>query len=498
MGSAGYVRVDYQHYPRHRDESESDSDIFEDDVPVLLPPPWATPFGPPQGGRGRCAAAKRARERLGDRVALTAAWMSVAAVLYWTAVLVPGMAAYALTTQLADRPWEGVPYTAKALLSVARAAGFPAGFALVLVGRVRALVTRGWRRRALALLLIGPAYGLLPNGAFALDEHVAIRMAGQFAGSLVVSSAFCAYLACAQGRRASDAIMPAATAAILLAPAASRPLAMAVLDGLVGGRERWMPLAVSVLCLPAALVATVMLLAAPPPTAADAEARVSRASPTRAGDRAWLRRHAVALVGLAGAGAALQAVGGLRDVFTADLLGAGAPWWQSLVADAPACVVACLACAGLAWVDDNRRAFGVVGAAGFVAGLGVAAAGALALAGTLAPLPFLVASGAGQFLALVPFSGGGVVYERLIGASGMGVDGVLVNALCQAPGYVGALAALLVAPVVADPAGFFAWAALVGGFALACAWGLALLGAWFVLPTRPPTGGSSVILIPPI
>lgn len=469
---------------------------------------------------GRCG---RARHAAGQRLSVMVAWLSTAAATYWMAALVPGLAVFALTVEIDDRPGGG-PYTTKALLSIARAAAMPVGFAAALYGPLRRIATQSWRR-PVALALLPLVYGAVPNAAFALGAvggvgGLALQLVGRFLGSAVISLAFCAYLACAQGRRASDVAMPVATLAILLAPAVSRPLSMYVADWLGSIDDTsdndghlWMPLAVSVLCAAPTLAAAAALTVMPPPNQADVRARsahvgaherddsmgaqgvllyrapggaVDVAAMSTGADRAWFRRHWSLVAGLAVSNAALQGLGAVRDVFTADLVGADAPWWHSVVADAPACVAACLCYVPLIWLKDNRRAFIVIGGVGLVAAVVVLSTGAASAAGWLSPLAFLVTGGVGHFFALVPFSGGGIVFERLMGASHMAVDPLLVNVVCQVPAYVAALGVLLLAPAAAHPAAFFEWTAvLCGGVLVAsCVW--TVVAAVCLLPLAAP------------
>ncbi|AVK77503.1 hypothetical protein pmac_cds_815 [Pandoravirus macleodensis] len=471
--------------------------------------------------RGRCG---RARHAAGQRLSVMVAWLSTAAAAYWMAALVPGLAVFALTVEIDDRPGGG-PYTTKALLSIARAAAMPVGFAAALYGPLRRVATGGWRR-PVALALLPLIYGALPNAAFALGAvggigGLALQLGGRFVGSAVISLAFCAYLACAQGRRASDVAMPVATLAILLAPAVSRPLSIYVADWLGGVDDTsdndghlWMPLAVSVLCAAPTLAAAAALTAMPPPNQADVRARsahvgahecggdgtgtqgvllyrapggaVDVAAMSTGADRAWFQRHWSLVLGLAVSNAALQGLGAVRDVFTADLVGADAPWWHSVIADAPACVAACLCYVPLIWLRDNRRAFIVIGGVGLVAAVVVLSTGVASAAGWLSPLVFLISGGVGHFFALVPFSGGGIVFERLIGASHMAVDPLLVNVVCQVPAYVAALGVLLLAPAAAHPAAFFEWTAVLCGSVLvaSCVWTVA--AALWLLPLAAP------------
>ncbi|QBZ81766.1 hypothetical protein pclt_cds_1189 [Pandoravirus celtis] len=149
-----------------------------------------------------------ARSRMGRSV-----WMTLAASVYWVATLVPTYAVFTLTNEIADRPGDGL-YTTKALMSIARGVAMPLGFASTLSGTARRMVVGGWRR-PVGLVVYSLLFTGVPNLLFAVDD-VAVRVGSRFVGSLFFSWAFCAYIDYAQGRRASDVIMPIATACMLL------------------------------------------------------------------------------------------------------------------------------------------------------------------------------------------------------------------------------------------------------------------------------------------
>ncbi|AGO82891.1 hypothetical protein pdul_cds_725 [Pandoravirus dulcis] len=436
-----------------------------------------------QEGHRRHCRWTRWRQWVGRRVWATAAWMAPAAGLYWLAVLVPNFVVFALTAEIADRPGGG-PYTTKALMSIARAAAMPVGFATTLIAPVRRGLTTGWRRPT-GLVAFALVFSAMPNLFFAVDD-VSVRVVSRFVGSFFFSWAFCVYIGYAQGRRASDALMPAATACMLVSSAVSRAIAPAVKDDLLGDAGgdayRWMPATVSALALAPMLVAAAALAASPRATEADAAARVRRTGGTLATDLAWLRRHWAPLMGLAINNTVLQAVRGVRDIFATDLLGADAPWWHWVVADVPACLGACLLYAPFVLVRGNRRAFMAVNALGLVAGALMILGGVLGLVDAVPPLPFLVVSGLGYYLAVVPFAGGGVIIERLVAAAATPVDAMLLNVVCQLPGYTGALAVLLLVPAAADVKAYFDWTTLAGGGVMLAAYTWTLGAAWFVLP----------------
>lgn len=445
------------------------------------------------------------REWMRDRVWATAAWMTLAASVYWVATLVPTYAVFTLTDEIANRPGGG-PYTTKALMSIARGVAMPLGFGSTLSGTVRRAVVGGWRRPvglvAYSLLFTG-----VPNLLFAVDD-VVVRVASRFVGSLFFSWAFCAYIDYAQGRRASDVIMPIATACMLLSAPLSRAFSPVVGRHVLGMRTaddgdcldgacdfddrddqqqqqqqlyRWMPAMVSLLLLAPMIVGAAALGASPPPNEIDQRTRMRRATVSAAADRAWLWRHWAPLAGMSASNAVLQSVRVVRDVFAADLLGADAPWWHWIVADVPACIGACLFYAPFGLIVGHRRAFLVVTALGLISAALMATAGTMGVMGAIPPLAFLVVSGVGYFVAVVPFAGGGVVFERLIAASRMPIDSMLVNVACQLPAYAVSLAAVVATPMADDMGAYFCWTTLLGGGALVLSYLWTLAAAWRVL-----------------
>ncbi|AVK77595.1 hypothetical protein pmac_cds_907 [Pandoravirus macleodensis] len=441
-----------------------------------------------------------------DRVWAVAIWMTVAAGIFWVATLVPTYAVFTLTDAIADRPGDG-PYTTKALMSIARGVAMPLGFASTLSGSVRRAVVGGWRR-PVGLVVYSLLFTWVPNALFVIDSAF-VRVASRFVGSLFFSWAFCAYIDYVQGRRASDVIMPIATACMLLAAPLSRafsPLVGRHLLGLSLGKDdgdvvsggslyndtlaqeeriddayRWLPITVSLVLLVPTLLGAVALGVSPPPSAADQNARMRRTPVSAAADRAWLRKHWAPLAGMSACNAVLQSVRVVRDVFAADLLGGDAPWWHWVIADVPACLGACLFYAPFGLIVGHRRAFMAVTAIGLVAAGLMGAAGLLGLTGAVAPLPFLIVSGLGYFVAVVPFAGGGVVFERLIAASRMPIDSMLVNVVCQLPAYAASLAIVVATPLARDMGAYFNWTSLAGGAMLVVAYTWTLVSGWRVL-----------------
>jgi len=411
----------------------------------------------------------------------TAAWMMVAAGLYWLATLTPNFSVFVLTDEIADRPGDG-PYTTKVLMSIARGAAMPLGFASTLSAPVRRVIASGWRR-PVGLVVYAVLFTGVPNLGFTVDSTF-VRVATRFMGSFFFSWVFCTYMAYAQGRRASDVLMPMTTVCMLLAAPLSRALSPIIGRAVLGdGADdyAWMPVTVSAVLMVPTVIGAMGLAASPQPTEADVGSRMRRTDVTGAAGRAWLRKHWPIVLGMAASNTVLQCVRIVRDIFATDLLGADAPAWHWVIADAPACIGASVLYVGLAFITDHKRSLVVVSAIGLGAGAIMLVIGALSLVDMVSPLCFLIVSGVGYFIAVVPFAGGGVVVERLIAASRMPVDSMYVNVLLQLPGYIGALGVLVAAPLASDPAAYFGWTVLGGGVGLLISYLCTLGTAWCIL-----------------
>lgn len=415
-----------------------------------------------------------------------AARIIAAASAYWLATLVGNYAVFTLTDALADHPGDGA-YTTKAIMSLVRGVGMPFGFALALVGPVRRLASKvdGWARPA-TLVGAGLAIAVLPNAGFTLapEADIVISCITRFVGSACFSLAFCSYVSYVQGRRVSDTIMTSVTVCMMLSAPLSRVIAPSVERWLRIG-DRTMPMAVGLVVAPVLLAGAAGLCTVPEPDATDRATRMPRHDTTPRSNRRWLARHWPLLAGLAVNNMVNQGVRAVRDLFATDLLGLDAPWWQWVIADVPMCIVASGAYAVVARTmpeTAHRRMVTLVHVVGAVSGVVLAVAGWMGVAGLVDPLAFLVLSGVGYFVAVVPFAGGGLVFERLIAASREPMDAVLLNVISQCVGYVGSLGVLLLAPAAANVGAYFYWSCLIGGVALAASYACALLAIPLSLP----------------
>ncbi|WP_443750935.1 DUF5690 family protein [Asticcacaulis solisilvae] len=208
--------------------------------------------------------------------------------------------------------------------------------------------------------------------------------------------------------------------------------------------EFTMPAMVGGLFVPLLLVCLWGLNQLPPPNAADIAARVER-GPMNGKARAELLAHyAPGLIVLIVLYVLLTALRDFRDNFAAEI-------WQSVglgnepavfaISDLPIGIVVLLAMATLALFQKNRPAL--------IANLGLIGIGLIITAGVslaygahlIGPLGWMIGLGGGLYLAYTPYNG--LLFDRLVAATGrVGTAGFLIY-VADSSGYAGSVALLL-------------------------------------------------------
>ena len=206
-----------------------------------------------------------------------------------------------------------------------------------------------------------------------------------------------------------------------------------------------MPAMVGGLFIPLLLLCLWGLNQLPPPNAADIAARVERGPMNGKARRELLAHYAPGLIALIILYVMLTALRDFRDNFAAEI-------WQSVglgnepaifaISDLPIGVIVLLAMATLALFQKNRPAL--------IANLGLIGIGLVVTAGvTLAygahligPLWWMIGLGGGLYLAYTPYNG--LLFDRLVAATGkVGTAGFLIY-VADSSGYAGSVALLLV------------------------------------------------------
>lgn len=254
----------------------------------------------------------------------------------------------------------------------------------------------------------------------------------------------------------------------------------------------WMPAATGALFMPLLAVSVWALMQLPPPSAADEAARVRRQPMDRVQRRAFLAAYAPGIVLLVLSYVLLTALRDFRDNFAAELwagLGYGEASSVFTASELPVAVVSLAAIGAVMLVRDNLRALlvmhGVILAGFMMLGLSTLAF----QAHLLAPLPWMILTGAGLYMAYTPFNA--MLFDRMIAFSGRaGTAGFLIY-VADASGYLGSVALLVwrnFAMVALDWLGFFIASiyatSIVGS---ACA----ILAGLYFLRHRPSTRAKS-------
>jgi hypothetical protein len=221
----------------------------------------------------------------------------------------------------------------------------------------------------------------------------------------------------------------------------------------------WMPAATGAIFMPLLAISVWALMQLPPPDAADEAARVRRQPMDRAQRRAFLAAYAPGVVLLVMAYVLLTAFRDFRDNFAAELwtaLGFGEASGVFTASELPVAVIALAVMGAVMLVRHNLRALLVMHGV-IVAGFLLLGLSTLAFqAHLLAPLTWMILTGAGLYMAYTPFNA--MLFDRMIAFSGrVGTAGFLIY-VADASGYLGSVALLVwrnFAMVRLDWLGFF-------------------------------------------
>ncbi|MEN5362777.1 DUF5690 family protein [Brevundimonas intermedia] len=247
-----------------------------------------------------------------------------------------------------------------------------------------------------------------------------------------------------EGRRTSEVLGAILCASFILSSGVVKSVGKTLMDGWQVS-EFWMPAAVGVVFMPLLAISVIALAALPPPSAADEAERVAR-RPMMARERAaFLAAHWPMLVLLVGAYVMLTAFRDLRDNFAAEIwqaLGYGDAASVFTASEGPVAVLSLVVMAVLIAVKNNGRALlfmhGVI-----LSGFAILGASTLAYQqGLMSPIAWMIAGGAGLYLAYTPFNA--MLFDRMIAYSGTVATAGFLIYVADATGYLGSVALLLV------------------------------------------------------
>ncbi len=315
------------------------------------------------------------------------------------------------------------------------------GYALSKVAGVKVISEMPPKRRAWAILaLIGGAE--LSLVLFALIP-APWNIACMFVDGLALGMIWGLVFGFLEGRRLSEILGTMLCASFIVSSGVVKTVGTSVM--LRGwANEYWMPATTGLLFAPLLVVCVFGLAIMPPPTAEDQRLRTARAPMDGAARRSMFAAFAPGLVALMVIYIGLTALRDFRDNFAAEI-------WSGLgfkndaqiftLSELPVAVFVLATLSLVMFVRDNRRAF-LANLALVAAGLILTALSSFAFqTGLIGPIPWMIALGAGLYLAYTPFNA--LLFDRFIAASGRtGTAGFLIY-VADAAGYVSSVALLV-------------------------------------------------------
>ena len=315
------------------------------------------------------------------------------------------------------------------------------GYALSKVAGVKFISEMPPQHRAAGILiLIGAAE--LALVAFALIP-APFNIACLFVNGLALGMIWGLVFGFLEGRRVSEVLGAILCTSFIVSSGVVKSVGESVL--LRGwANEFWMPAVTGLLFTPLLLICVYGLAAMPPPSAEDEKMRVQRTPMDGKARLAMFLRFAPGLTGLIILYVGLTALRDFRDNFAAEIwtgLGYGGDAQIFSLSELPVAMIVLVMLALVMFVRDNRWAFSANLA---LVGLGLAVAGLSTLAfqaHLIGGIGWMIALGAGLYLSYTPFNG--LLFDRLIAASGQpGNAGYLIY-VADACGYVSSVALLV-------------------------------------------------------
>ena len=246
-----------------------------------------------------------------------------------------------------------------------------------------------------------------------------------------------------EGRRTSEMLGAIVCASFILGSGAVKSVGKILLDTWHVS-PFWMPAVAGALFFPLLGLSVWGLSALPPPSAQDERERVRRAPMGSRQRSQFLTRYGMGVALLVASYVLTTALRDFRDNFAAELwmaLGFGHAASVFTASELPVALLALTVLGVIIAVRDNDRALLVIHG---VVMIGLALLGLSTLAfqwGLISPLAWMILSGAGLYMAYVPFNA--MLFDRLIAVGGtVGTAGFLIY-IADACGYVGSCALLI-------------------------------------------------------
>ena len=246
-----------------------------------------------------------------------------------------------------------------------------------------------------------------------------------------------------EGRRVSEILGAVLCASFIVSSGAVKSVGALLMQDL-HVPVFWMPAATGLAFVPILLVSVWGLASLPPPSAADEAARARRAPMTAAEQRSFLSQYGLGVALLVLTYVLATGLREFRDNFAKELwtaLGYANPGTVFTASELPVAVVALVALGVVVRVKDNARALAVIHVL-ILAGLVLIGVTTLAFdAGWIGPMTWMIASGAGLYVAYTPFNA--MLFDRLVAVSGRVANAGFLIYLADSAGYAGSCALLL-------------------------------------------------------
>ncbi len=306
------------------------------------------------------------------------------------------------------------------------------------------------------------------------------NIAAMFADGLALGMIWGMVFGFVEGRRQTDLIGAMLCASFVISSGVMKSVGTLVMAWHIAG-EWWMPAVTGVLFMPLLALCLFALATLPPPSAADRAERVERVPMDAPARAALLRRYGPGLFALVLLYVLLTALRDFRDNFSAEIwaeLGLGGQAALFSLTELPISVMVLAVLATLTLIRDNRTAL-VINFALIALGLALAAGcSALFAFHLIGPVLWMTALGGGLYLAYTPFNG--MLFDRLVAASGsVGNAGFLIY-VADTGGYGGSVALLLLRNI---PGLRLPWTQFLIGAGIGCGTlGIVLIGwaaVWF-------------------
>ncbi|GLK50381.1 hypothetical protein GCM10017620_33550 [Brevundimonas intermedia] len=322
-----------------------------------------------------------------------------------------------------------------------------AGYALSKLAGVKLIAEMRPERRAIAILvLIGISWLALVLFAVVPAPW---NVAALFLNGLPLGLIWGLVFGFMEGRRTSEVLGAILCASFILSSGVVKSVGKALMDT-ASVSPFWMPAATGVVFMPLLAISVLALAALPPPSPADEAERVAR-RPMMAKERtAFLAAHWPALLLLVSAYVALTAFRDLRDNFAAEIwraLGYGDAADVFTASEGPVAALSLVTMGLLILVKNNGRALLLIHGV-ILAGFALMGLSTLAFQQhLLSPIAWMIASGAGLYLAYTPFNA--MLFDRMIAYTGTVATAGFLIYVADASGYMGSVVLLLVRNIAA-------------------------------------------------